>query len=194
MPELPEVETVRRGLEQKTLGREIVGGEVLLERTIAYPHSVAEFLTGLKGVAIARWHRRGKYLLAELHHPNDKTPGGWLGVHLRMTGQLLWLDQQEPLQKHTRARLFLEASSPLSKGGGGGISQELRFVDIRTFGKLWWVPPEVEVSSIITGLEQLGPEPFSSDFSVEYLTKQLHKRQRAIKTALLDQGLVELLG
>ncbi len=182
MPELPEVETVRRGLEQKTLGLKIVGGEVLLERTIAYPHSVAEFLTGLKGVAIARWHRRGKYLLAELRHPNDKTPGGWLGVHLRMTGQLLWLDKEEALQKHTRVRLFLSSS------------QELRFVDIRTFGKLWWVPPEVEISSIITGLMELGPEPFSSDFSLEYLTKQLQKRQRAIKTALLDQGLVAGLG
>jgi formamidopyrimidine-DNA glycosylase len=104
-----------------------------------------------------------------------------------MTGQLLWLDQQEPLQKHTRVRLFLENNST-------DFTQELRFVDIRTFGKLWWVPPEVEISSIIKGLKQLGPEPFSSDFSVEYLTKQLQKRQRAIKTALLEQGLVAGLG
>ncbi|MDY6805128.1 MAG: DNA-formamidopyrimidine glycosylase [Cyanobacteriota bacterium] len=199
MPELPEVETVRRGLEQKTLGREIVGGDVLLEGTIAYPISVAEFLAGLKGAAIARWHRRGKYLLAELFDPKNNTPGGWLGIHLRMTGQLLWLDEGEPLQKHTRARLFLQNNSTnnlknnSSKGDRSQI-QELRFVDIRTFGKLWWVPPEAEISSIITGLKKLGPEPFSPEFSVEYLAKQLHKRQRAIKTALLDQGLVAGLG
>lgn len=190
MPELPEVETVRRGLEQKTLGLEIVGGEVLLKSTIAYPHSVGEFLGGLEGVAIARWHRRGKYLLAELRNLKDNTPGGWLGVHLRMTGQLLWLDKQEPVQKHTRVRLFLEKNLK----NNSAETRELRFVDIRTFGKLWWVPPEVELSSIITGLKQLGPEPFSPEFSVEYLAKQLQKRQRPIKTALLDQGLVAGLG
>ena len=103
MPELPEVETVRRGLNEMTLGFEILGGEVLLARTVAHPLFLADFLAGLRGSAIAKWHRRGKYLLAELtqnHHP-----AGWLGVHLRMTGQLLWLAQDSPLQKHTRLRL-----------------------------------------------------------------------------------------
>ena len=66
MPELPEVETVRRGANQVTLNREITGGDVLLDRTIAYPFSVADFLNGISGKAIAQWHRRGKYLLAEL--------------------------------------------------------------------------------------------------------------------------------
>ena len=66
MPELPEVETVRRGLNQLTLNQEITGGDVLLERTIAYPFSVGEFVDGIKGNTIATWHRRGKYLLAEL--------------------------------------------------------------------------------------------------------------------------------
>ncbi|MHC5827873.1 MAG: DNA-formamidopyrimidine glycosylase family protein, partial [Nostoc sp.] len=72
MPELPEVETVRRGLNQLTLNQEITGGDVLLDRTIAYPFSVGEFVDGITknaiasgvGVAIATWHRRGKYLLA----------------------------------------------------------------------------------------------------------------------------------
>ena len=66
MPELPEVETVRQGLNQLTLNQEITGGDVLLNRTIAYPLSVEEFLSGLTGVAIAQWQRRGKYLLAQL--------------------------------------------------------------------------------------------------------------------------------
>ena len=180
MPELPEVETVRRGLNQVTLAQEIRGGDVLLDRTIARPLSVDEFLAGLKGSAIAQWHRRGKYLLAELTKPTQ--PAGWLGVHLRMTGQLLWLDTQAPLQKHTRVRLFL------------GDAQELRFVDQRTFGTMWWVPAEMQPENVITGLQKLGPDPFADDFSVEYLTQQLRQRRRPIKTALLDQALVAGIG
>ena len=231
MPELPEVETVCRGLNQVTLNQEIWGGDALLSRTIAYPFSVGEFLAGLKNVTIAAWHRRGKYLLAQLkksgissqenlttqneNNPKSKivrlsavrrstersrrslsspskphaevqnpksSDAGWLGVHLRMTGQLLWLDREQPLQKHTRVRLFFPNS------------RELRFVDQRTFGQMWWVPPSETPESIITGLKKLGPDPFSADFSVEYLIKKLHKRQRAIKTALLDQSLVAGVG
>ena len=180
MPELPEVETVRRGLNQVTLAQEIQGGDVLLDRTIARPLSVDEFLAGLKGSAIAQWHRRGKYLLAEL--TKQTQPAGWLGVHLRMTGQLLWLDTQAPLQKHTRVRLFL------------GDAKELRFVDQRTFGQMWWVPAEMQPETVITGLQKLGPDPFADDFSVEYLTQQLRQRRRPIKTALLDQALVAGIG
>ncbi len=181
MPELPEVETVRQGLNQVTLGQEIQGGDVLLDRTIAHPLSVGEFLAPLKNITITQWHRRGKYLLAELTKSN---PGdvGWLGVHLRMTGQLLWLDREDPLQKHTRVRLFFQGS------------RELRFVDQRTFGKMWWVPPQAVPESIITGLKNLGPEPFSAEFSLEYLVGKLKNRQRSIKTALLDQALVAGVG
>ncbi|GAX40321.1 formamidopyrimidine-DNA glycosylase [Tolypothrix sp. NIES-4075] len=228
MPELPEVETVLRGLNQLTLNQEITGGDVLLERAIAYPFSIVEFIYGIKGSAIATWHRRGKYLLAELitegekgtggvgdkedsletgrggdnnnnsfppspplpipHSPHPPTPPhhasptSFLGVHLRMTGQLLWLHRDEPLHKHTRVRLFF------------GSQQELRFVDQRTFGKMWWVPPGVAVESIITGLQKLGVDPFSLLFTVEYLASKLQNRRRPIKTALLDQSVVAGLG
>ncbi|MBE9053214.1 DNA-formamidopyrimidine glycosylase [Nostocales cyanobacterium LEGE 11386] len=181
MPELPEVETVRRGLNQLTLNREITGGDVLLNRTIAYPFSVDEFIHKIKASAITTWHRRGKYLLAELTPSSPPSPS-WLGVHLRMTGQLLWLHQDEPLHKHTRVRLFF------------GDQQELRFVDQRTFGQMWWVPPGVAVESIITGLAKLAVDPFSPQFTVEYLTTKLHNRRRPIKTALLDQSVVAGLG
>ncbi|MBG1261416.1 DNA-formamidopyrimidine glycosylase [Nostoc commune] len=187
MPELPEVETVRRGLNQLTLNQEITGGDVLLDRTIAYPFSVGEFVDGIKksaypggvGAAIATWHRRGKYLLAELSSPCSTS---WLGVHLRMTGQLLWVHRDEPLHKHTRVRLFF------------GDQQELRFVDQRTFGKMWWVPPGVAVESIMTGLAILAADPFSPEFTVEYLASKLQNRRRPIKTALLDQSVVAGLG
>jgi formamidopyrimidine-DNA glycosylase len=211
MPELPEVETVLRGLNQLTLNQKITGGDVLLERAIAYPFSSFEFISGIKGSAIATWHRRGKYLLATIQgdketrrqgdkgtrgqgdketiispHPplsaSPPLPLSFLGVHLRMTGQLLWVHQDEPLHKHTRVRLFF------------GSEQELRFVDQRTFGKMWWVPPGVAVESIITGLQKLGVDPFSPEFTVEYLISKLQNRRRPIKTALLDQSVVAGLG
>ncbi len=179
MPELPEVETVRRGLNQLTLNQKITGGDVLLHRTIAYPVSVDDFVSEIKGSAIATWYRRGKYLLAELSYAAD---AAYLGVHLRMTGQLLWLNQEEPLHKHTRVRLFFENG------------WELRFVDQRTFGQMWWVPPNQAPETIITGLAKLAADPFSPEFTVDYLAQKLKNRRRPIKTALLDQSVVAGLG
>ncbi|XTZ11719.1 MAG: DNA-formamidopyrimidine glycosylase [cyanobacterium endosymbiont of Rhopalodia inflata] len=181
MPELPEVETVRQGLNRLTLGTTIQGGEILLDRTLAYPLSVAEFLTNITNVTFNGWERRGKYLLGRLRKRSGEN-GGFLGVHLRMTGQLLWLNHLEPLQTHTRLRLFCD------KG------RELRFVDIRTFGKLWLVPPNQNPEIIITGLKKLGPEPFSKKFSLGYLTEKLSISQRNIKSLLLDQRIVAGLG
>ena len=181
MPELPEVETVSRGLNQLTLQQQIMGGEVLLKRTLAYPVSIQEFWQGIEGVAIARWQRRGKYLLAKLVTLSNRD-AGWLGVHLRMTGQLLWVKQAEPLQKHTRIRLFFPHK------------QELRFVDTRTFGKFWLVPPNTEPEKIVTGLQKLGPEPFSEQFSLSYFKGKLRSSRRQLKTLLLDQGIVAGIG
>ena len=175
MPELPEVETVRLGLNQVTLDRVIVGGEVLLDRTIAHPIA-DQFISGLQGSSIAQWHRYGKYLLAKL------SPIGWLGVHLRMTGQLLWVNQDEPLQKHTRVRFFFEQG------------REVRFVDQRTFGQMWHIFDDRDPKTIMTGLQRLGHEPFSDDFSDLYFYEQLKNRKRPIKNALLDQALVAGIG
>jgi formamidopyrimidine-DNA glycosylase len=191
VPELPEVETVRLGLNQVTLKQEILGGDVLLDRTIAHPISIAAFLDGLQGKAIAQWHRRGKYLLAELQGLGVREQGlgirgqgsgGWLGVHLRMTGQLLWVDRAELLQKHCRVRLFFPNN------------RELRFVDQRTFGQMWWVPPERSPEEIMPALAKLGPEPLSDHFSPIYLAQKLQGRDRPIKNALLDQTLIAGIG
>ena len=181
MPELPEVETVRRGLNNLTLQQPIQGGEVLLPRTVAYPPDTEGFIPSVTGTAIAQWQRRGKYLLARLTQIESDAHAGWLGVHLRMTGQLLWLAQSEPLQKHTRIRWFF------------ANDRELRFVDTRTFGKVWYCPPETELESVITGLQKLGPEPFAEEFSLKYFTQKL-KRRRLIKTLLLDQAVVAGIG
>lgn len=183
MPELPEVETVCRGLNAATLHQTIVGGDVLLDRTIAHPFCMDDFIAGLTGQAIAQWHRRGKYLLAEITPAAPSTtPSAWLGVHLRMTGQLFWVPPTTPLEKHCRVRLWFEGD------------RELRFVDQRTFGRMWWVPPGMEPSQVITGLTRLGPDPFTPDFSVDYVAHWLSDRRRPIKTALLDQQFVAGVG
>ena len=175
MPELPEVETVCRGLDKVTSGLIIDGAEVLLSRTLAYPDNDSSFIKDIQGQKIINWQRRGKYLLAELSK-------GWLGVHLRMTGQLLWLKRDVTLHKHTRIRLFFSKQ------------KELRFVDTRTFGKFWFFHKSQTPQDIITGLQKLGPEPFSKDFSVNYLQAKLSKSRRKIKTILLDQALVAGVG
>lgn len=184
MPELPEVETVRRGLNRVSLHQPVRGGEVRLARTIAYPELADTFLDGVTDTWLGQWHRRGKYLMAALNvgDADAPEPAGWLGVHLRMTGQLLWVSQQEPVQTHCRVRLFFDDE------------RELRYVDQRTFGRLWWVPPDEPIESVMTGLQRLGPEPFSDEFSIEYLTESIKGRKRPIKNALLDQGLVAGIG
>jgi formamidopyrimidine-DNA glycosylase len=126
------------------------------------------------------WSRRGKYLIASLQR-NGENAGHW-GVHLRMTGQFLWLEQPRPVCAHTRVQLW------------NAQGQELRFVDTRSFGQMWWVPPSSPVDSVITGLRKLGPEPFSDAFNARYLRDRLKGSQRPIKNALLDQALVAGVG
>ncbi|MEB3308173.1 MAG: DNA-formamidopyrimidine glycosylase [Cyanobacteriota bacterium] len=181
MPELPEVETVRRGLEARTEGFQIVRVQVCRNRAIASPKDPLAFVAGLKHCSVHNWRRRGKYLLASLQQPNGE-PGGHWGVHLRMTGQFLWLEEPMDPCPHTRVRFWNAEGS------------ELRFQDVRSFGEMWWVPPEKELSSVIGGLKRLGPEPFSNEFTAEYLLRRLSGSRRSIKTALLDQSLVAGVG
>jgi formamidopyrimidine-DNA glycosylase len=184
VPELPEVETVRLGLEQATVGMKVVGGDVLYPRTIAHPLSPQAFVKSLNNATFFSWQRRGKYLLGQWVGVSDSSSNlcGWLGIHLRMSGQLLWLRSDEAVHKHTRVRLFFEKN------------RELRFVDQRTFGQMWWVAPSEALEEVISGLQRLGPEPFSRDFSVDYLLQALQPRQRSVKSALLDQSVVAGLG
>ncbi|MEC4803337.1 MAG: DNA-formamidopyrimidine glycosylase [Jaaginema sp. PMC 1079.18] len=175
MPELPEVETVCRGLNQLTLDQIIEGGEVWRESSLAYPVSAPGFLQHIHQQAIAQWQRRGKYLIARFQ---DKSGG--IGVHLRMTGQLLWVERDRPPQKHTRLRLFFPGN------------RELRFVDVRTFGRIWGF--QGDPYEVMTGLQKLGPEPLEDSFTPEVLTQSLARSQRPIKSALLDQRVVAGLG
>ncbi|MFZ9849341.1 MAG: DNA-formamidopyrimidine glycosylase [Vulcanococcus sp.] len=180
MPELPEVETVRRGLERQLQGFRINRIEVLRARAVAWPPDPELFCQALSGCQGGAWSRRGKYLIAALEQ-NEEPAGHW-GVHLRMTGQFLWHATPTEPCRHTRVRLWNAA---------GG---ELRFVDTRSFGQMWWVPPDQPPEAVITGLQKLGPEPFSPAFTAAHLAQRLAGSSRPIKTALLDQGLVAGVG
>ena len=180
MPELPEVETVRRGLERQLGGFRIERVEVLRLRAIAFPVEVEAFCSALEGTEVGSWSRRGKYLMASLGRGD--ADGGLWGVHLRMTGQFLWLEEPREPCRHTRVRLWNAAGA------------ELRFIDVRSFGQMWWVPPGVPAGAVITGLRKLGPEPFDPAFTAAYLRERLQPSRRSIKAALLDQQLVAGVG
>lgn len=153
---------------------------MLLDRSIAYPVSIKDFLAAVMETEIIGWQRRGKYLLAVLSR--QQQPAGWLGCHLRMTGQLLWVEQSMPVSSHCRVRLFFDGD------------RELRYVDQRTFGRLWWVPPNQQPAQVMTGLQRLGPEPFADEFSLAYLQSWFGHRKRPVKNVLLDQAMVAGIG
>ena len=180
MPELPEVETVRRGLERQTIGFQIARVHVRRPRAIAAPPLPELFCAALEGCQVVGWQRRGKYLIGQLQR--DGGNGGHWGVHLRMTGQFLWMSTPQDPCVHTRVQIWNQAG------------EELRFVDLRSFGEMWWVPPGEPLESVITGLKRLGPEPFSEAFNPAYLGSRLERSSRPIKTALLDQALVAGVG
>ena len=185
MPELPEVETVKKGLEKKLKNFIISEIEIIRPSTIAFPSNKDEFKKGLNNSLIDKWSRRGKYLIASLiKNPNNKTlkSNGYLIIHLRMTGHFNWLKRNNSPCKHTRVRFF------------DSQGNELRFIDLRSFGQIWWIKEGLDPKKIIKGLGSLGPEPFSKDFNYEYLKKEFSKRTKSIKAVLLDQRIIAGIG
>ncbi len=192
MPELPEVETVRRGLEQKLNNFIIKKVEVCRQSTVAFPSNKEEFIKGLHNSLLYKWNRRGKYLIAELkkiQNENIQFPlekslknNGFLVVHLRMTGYFKFIDNYTQPCKHTRIRFFDKKNN------------ELRYIDLRSFGQMWWIKEGLSPHKLIKGLGSLGPEPFSKDFDANYLKKVIYKRTKSIKAILLDQTIVAGIG
>ncbi|EEE39974.1 DNA-formamidopyrimidine glycosylase [Prochlorococcus marinus] len=192
MPELPEVETVRRGLEQKLNNFIIKKVEVCRDSTVAFPSKKEDFIGGLQNSLLYKWNRRGKYLIAELKklgNENGRFPlekfskkNGFLIVHLRMTGYFKFIDCSAQPCKHTRIRVF------------DNKNNELRYIDVRSFGQMWWIKEGLSPNKIIKGLGSLGPEPFSKDFDEIYLKKVISKRTKSIKAILLDQTIVAGIG
>ena len=185
MPELPEVETVRKGLEKKLKNFIISEIEIIRPSTIAFPANKDEFKKGLNNSLIDKWSRRGKYLIANLiKNSNNNTlkSNGYLIIHLRMTGHFNWLKRNNSPCKHTRVRFF------------DSQENELRFIDLRSFGQIWWIKEGLDPKKIIKGLGSLGPEPFSKEFNYEYLKKEFSKRTKSIKAVLLDQRIIAGIG
>ena len=191
MPELPEVETVRRGLQKRLQGFVINKVNVYRESAVASKGGVEAFLDLLNGSEITIWQRRGKYLIAKLQNKDNlsirkysrfKKDKGWLVVHLRMTGHFEISKIAKSPCRHTRV-------SFLSTKG-----DQLNFVDIRSFGQMWGIPPDSSPEKMVKGLGALGPEPFGNDFNPKYLSEKLNGKHRPIKTALLDQSLIAGIG
>lgn len=171
MPELPEVETIRRSLAPKLIGGKIKQAKVLLASMVQQP-TVEELVAKVVGKTIIAVERRGKYFLLRL------SDGLSLAIHLRMTGQLLVQDISEPSAKATYFMLALEDG------------HELRFSDLRKFGKVMLFKTDKPPLS----LSKLGPEPLAADYTPVQLEQALSKRQVAIKKALLNQELVAGIG
>lgn len=174
MPELPEVETVRRGLAIQLPGDKIVGVEVLRPDSIAHP-SAREFSRLLPGHKFEELSRRGKYLLLYL----DK--GAGLACHLRMSGRLLLVERKRSADRHLRVRIKLESG------------RELHFEDMRVFGRLWYVPPSKTFEEVVSGLRELGVEPLEN-LSASHLQEAFKNRNQAIKSSLLDQTVIAGIG
>jgi len=166
MPELPEVETIRRSLEPKLVGRHITGIELLFAGALK-GYRIDDPSQRVLGKRVERLSRRGKYLL---FHLSDNLA---MVAHLRMTGRLLYVPPHLLTDKHTRVVFSLDND------------YQLRFNDQRKFGYLI-VVAEDDLGSL-PGLRDLGAEPLTQEMNPAHLAQLLAGSGRPIKSFLLDQ-------
>jgi formamidopyrimidine-DNA glycosylase len=173
VPELPEVETIRRTLIPLTVGKTIQDIKVFWPNIIKRPNDVTQFIEILKEQTIHDIGRRGKFLkfLLDEHV---------LVSHLRMEGRYLLQTTEAPLEPHTHVIFQFTDGT------------ELRYRDVRKFGTMHVSKKGEEEQEL--PLSQLGPEPFSKSFTWEFLADKLQKTNRKIKNVLLDQTVVVGLG
>lgn len=173
MPELPEVELVARALNNLITGRRIIKAQ-LLRPQLAPDTMPQTFARRLRGASVKSVGRRGKHILSFLDNSLV------LITHLRMTGRFLYLPPDAPLPKHTHALFHLDNE------------RRLAFTDQRHFGLMKLVS-EAELYAA-KELRELAPEPFSDEFSPDYLHTVLNRSRRTLKETLLDQKKVTGLG
>ncbi len=174
MPELPEVETVRRGLDHLITGYRITQAQNLHPRALK-PESIAP-LDSLIGAKITGTNRRGKFLGLTLDRPYVLT------AHLGMSGQFLIHQKDRPKATHIRAQFQLK--KPLR-------SLDLVFNDQRTFG---WLSVEETTNNVPTSAQHIAPDPFDPLFNKQVAISNYLKRNIKIKTALLNQEIMSGVG
>ena len=168
MPELPEVETSRRGIEPHLVGN-ILHYAIVRNSKLRWP--VSEKIKTLLDEPILSVKRRAKYLLIELNQ-------GWIIVHLGMSGSVRILPEEQPEEKHDHIDLVFRDG------------KVLRYTDPRRFGAWLWCE-DLATSSV---LAHLGPEPLSAQFNAQYLYQQSKNKKIAIKPWLMDNKLVVGVG
>ncbi|WP_288131910.1 bifunctional DNA-formamidopyrimidine glycosylase/DNA-(apurinic or apyrimidinic site) lyase [Microbulbifer sp.] len=170
MPELPEVETTKRGLTPHLEGRKVKLCEIR-QRSLRWPVD-ADFARKIRGARIQRLDRRAKYLLVE----TDKGLAIW---HLGMSGSLRIVDGNLPPEKHDHIDWLLDSG------------QRLRFHDPRRFGALLWTTDDIADHALIA---HLGPEPLSEDFHGDYLYYASRGRRAPVKSFIMDGRIVVGVG
>jgi len=175
VPELPEVETIRRDLEKEVLGARIKAVEVRGTRSVRRHPSPEDFERRLRGRTLAKIRRAGKYLLVDLDN------GAVLVCHLGMSGQLLLAAPKDPLAPHTHVVCSFDKA------------RQLRFVDPRTFGELFVTSAE-RVGEEVPELAHLGFDPLEDVLSWEEFGRRLRQRRAGLKAVLTDQRVVAGIG
>ena len=170
MPELPEVETVRRGLVEHVVGNKFKEITVLHRRATS-PKSIAA-LSSLKGARVTEVARRGKFLWFKLDRPEV------LVGHLGMSGQFLIQPRNAPDERHLRVKINLG-------------KHDLRFIDQRTFG---WLGVDETRNGLPTYVKDIAADPFDSQFNLDETIERFKKKKTEIKRALLDQGVMSGVG
>lgn len=173
MPEMPEVEIIRRYLDKQAAGDKIMGVDIRLPRMIKWPDTEG-FRALVTGRTIKAMARRGKYLLLELDNGNEVV------FHLRMTGRLVYEPAGKTADRHARVIFQLQSGASLVYG------------DTRTLGTIHGIKPEER--GLLKGLAEMGPEPLSAEFTPDYLYKTARKRKVAIKSFLLNQKYIGGIG
>lgn len=173
MPEGPEVETVRRGLHDRVVGRTVTSALATGRRSVRRygdgPAALVAFNADVTGLHITGTGRRGKYLWLT----SDR---GELMVHLRMSGQVLLHAKSDPIAPHTHVQLVLDDG------------QQIRFVDPRTFGEMW------RTDDVDAELGHVGPDASMGAADVDWFVERLRQRRSPVKSVLLDQGFVAGIG
>jgi formamidopyrimidine-DNA glycosylase len=182
VPELPEVEVVRRGLEQWVAGRTVAAVEVHHPRAVRrHLEGADHFVAALTGRTFTDARRRGKYLWLPMAEADGSSAGTAMVAHLGMSGQLLVEKPSAPDETHLRARFTF------TDGG-----RELRFVDQRTFGGL--AVEESVGEEIPARLAHIAIDPLDTAFDVDAFSAALRRRRTEVKRALLDQTLIGGVG